>query len=426
MAFGGSGGFTFGAASSSQPSGSLFGATAGAPTGGGLFGASASAGGTNLFGGSQATSGSSLFGASSPALGTPTGASTGSLFGAKPAAGTGLFGGAGTTPNTEFLSSGSSSSLFGASTGSSLFKPAGQTGPSLFGASPSPGGSLFGGQSTPVGSFGGGGIFGASQSAPSGGLFGAAGTQMAAPAAPQLPLGLQSIFDAFNPSGPYCRFRHMLYNVVDPRDVARFQRPPDTDERLWEQARHNNPDPSRLVPVQASSFEQLHARVEQQNSRIAAHLNVLANVEKSVSQLQKERQLSASVKLGDYRRRHNELVQKLFNLIAKLEEALSRGQHLTEDEVAFRHGLEGVARQLTKPVQLADKLADLAEAAKASAIKFHKENAGRTEVDPRTTRTLKTLLTEQYKGISHLYTVNKLCKQDLEVLANLLTERDRR
>lgn len=159
----------------------------------------------------------------------------------------------------------------------------------------------------------------------------------------------------------------MLYSVVDPKDIERFQRPPGTDERLWEQARQNNPDPSRFVPVQASSFEQLHTRVEQQNARIAAHLSVLSNLERAVGKLREEHSLSTAVKLNDYRRRHNELVQKLFTLIAKLEQALSRGQHLNQNEVDLRHGLEAVARQLSKPTQLSDKLADLAEAAKLAS-----------------------------------------------------------
>mmetsp|Transcript_14716 Transcript_14716/g.59813 ORF Transcript_14716/g.59813 Transcript_14716/m.59813 type:complete len:465 (+) Transcript_14716:422-1816(+) len=434
----GGGGSLFGGGSGSsapglgapQPGGtSLFGTPAQSSGGGGLFGSNqpAQQPGGSLFGGSTPAGGgsTSLFGSSTPAGtgstslfggSTPAGPGSTSLFGSGSPPSGSLFGGSSASLGSTTLGSGGfgqpaagsapAPSLFGGNqTRSSLFS--GSTGSSLFGSSTAPAqGSLFG---QPSGGFGGG-LAPLGQASPT----------------PQLPHGLQSIFDAFDPNGPYCRFRHMLYNVVDPKDIPRFEKPQGTDERLWEQAVHNNPDPTRLVPAQASSFEQLHFRVGQQNARLNAHLGVLGGIERSVSDLQKKHDLSSAVKFSDYRRRHNELVQRLFRLMCKLERGLSRGLHLTEDEISQRNSLEATARQLSKPSKLADKLADLDRSVKVVIEQRSQVDDGtHADVDTFAVRSISQLLTEQYKGIYHLFNEHRKIIQNLEILSTITADPNR-
>ena len=61
----------------------------------------------------------------------------------------------------------------------------------------------------------------------------------------------------------------MMYNVVD--DAVSYTKPPNVPERLWYQAMDANPDPRRLVPVQATGFQDLKKRVEEQEATALAH-----------------------------------------------------------------------------------------------------------------------------------------------------------
>lgn len=50
-----------------------------------------------------------------------------------------------------------------------------------------------------------------------------------------------------------------------------YTKPPNADERLWQQAMHNNPDPKYLVPVLAVGFDDVKKRVDEQAKASAAH-----------------------------------------------------------------------------------------------------------------------------------------------------------
>lgn len=118
---------------------------------------------------------------------------------------------------------------------------------SLFGA-PKPAGSLFGSTNT--------GGFGASLSA-------SQAQQSQQPAAsvprlgdpypppnpnePSIESRLQAIKSAWDPADPGCKFQTYFYNeVLPPNKASMYGRPPQgTDDRAWQKAVRENPDPER-------------------------------------------------------------------------------------------------------------------------------------------------------------------------------------
>jgi hypothetical protein len=66
----------------------------------------------------------------------------------------------------------------------------------------------------------------------------------------------------------------MMYNLVGP-DAVNYTRPGNVPEKLWEQAVEANPDPTRLVPVQATGFSDLKKRVEDQDRTTVEHFRSL-------------------------------------------------------------------------------------------------------------------------------------------------------
>lgn len=66
----------------------------------------------------------------------------------------------------------------------------------------------------------------------------------------------------------------MMYNLVG-ADAVNYTRPGNVPEKLWAQAVEANPDPSRLVPVQATGFADLKKRVEDQDKTTQEHFKSL-------------------------------------------------------------------------------------------------------------------------------------------------------
>jgi nuclear pore complex protein Nup54 len=55
---------------------------------------------------------------------------------------------------------------------------------------------------------------------------------------------LALIKSEWDPNSPNCKFKHYFYNIVHPSEVQRFTKPPNEDDKAWEMAMKNNPDPT--------------------------------------------------------------------------------------------------------------------------------------------------------------------------------------
>lgn len=372
MAFGGSTGSAFGSSMASPFGGgggsavkSPFGATT---TNGSGFGSTSGTG----FGG--ASSGSSLFG------GASGGTTTGSLFGGGGGTTTGSLFGGGTGGTT-------TGSLFGGgtggvgNTGSSLFGGGGSSsGAGLFGGGGGggfgggSGGGLFGGGMTSSG-FGGGGLFGGGQqqqqqSGGFGGLGGGGGIGQQQQQGVQLPKELSSLIEKLNPMHPESKFHAPLYNVVNVHDLPRYSKPPQVDDKLWKDAMEKNPDPSRLVPVQANLFDDLMTRSELQEKRIAEHAKAMTQLENGLQALKNSVEGNLSTKLAAYRRRHRELARKLLKLATRIDLICARQNGdtvLNAEERELKRRLDDIGKALTTPGVFKDKLNDLTDMVESTA-----------------------------------------------------------
>lgn len=275
-------GFSFGNTPSSGQSTSLFGnaSTAQQPSTGFSFGNTATSQPGTGFGTNTATSQPSFggfgFGSSTSGAGT-----TGSLFGSTSQASQPSTGGFGFGTNT--ATSQPSTGGFGFGTSTATSQPS--TSNFSFGNTSSGTGSLFGSanqSSTTGGLFGsankpattggfGGGLFGSTTSslqqsqqaqtqraqqvyqllyeadieAKRQGLLSSSSTQQyrAQNTWQQLAL-INSLWDK---NSSKCKFRYYFYNLVPPQEVHLYQKPPNHDQKAWDEAQRKNPDPSWYV-----------------------------------------------------------------------------------------------------------------------------------------------------------------------------------
>lgn len=89
----------------------------------------------------------------------------------------------------------------------------------------------------------------------------------------------------------------MFYNVLPPNTTPeQVKMPANVDPGLWEQARKDNPDPRRFVPVQANGFSDLKIRVEEQDKMAAQQTKALEDMQKFVRSVEQRQEADTRVR----------------------------------------------------------------------------------------------------------------------------------
>ncbi|KAH9063184.1 nucleoporin complex subunit 54-domain-containing protein [Lactarius vividus] len=475
----------FGAGNSTQPptGGGLFGnptgGTSGAqPAAGGLFGSgnianqgASGTGGTGLFGGQQQqpTAPGGLFGNTGASTVTQP---TGGLFNTtqQPAAGGGLFGSSTVTqqqPATGGLFTtqqqqqpAPSGGLFGSTTtqqpmaGGGLFgSSAGQQGQqsgsaTLFGSSTTPGASLFG--ATDTGTTGTGGasflISGQMSQPPTSGLLGSstlgAGglfpTRISSVAPQnqtdaltqfgQLQQRIEAIIGAWNPTSPLNRFQHYFYNFVDPSQVHQYGRPANaTDESLWQKAVRENPDPTHLVPVLATSFDDLQKRVEAQAQQATAQQERLKEIRARIEKVSERHVLSNAPRLQKLASAQAQLTHRLLRLVQHLHLLIPalRSSSIRPEEEALRAALEEIDGEIRRPGGMGRIIGKLNElwalvgavnATRGANSKGSTDGVEWAVVDEEGLNQIVQILGEQQAGLTHLTRIIQKDVRDIGII----------
>lgn len=224
---------------------------------------------------------------------------------------------------------------------------------------------------------------------------------------------------------PESKLHAALYNVVPPSDVSRYTRPALFDEKLWDVAVAKNPDPSRMVPVQANLFDDLLTRADSQEGRLRDHAAFLARLEDGLRIMAEQVETEIAIKLAAYRRRHRELARKLLRVACAVEIAACRSDAsgvLSQGEVEMKRRLDGIAKAIAAPAEFKDKLSDLVELAEGSVL--DRGVGGAVEIrDPAAAAKVKEVLSDQLTGIKHLGDICERNARDIGIMTEALGER---
>ncbi|KAK4047920.1 hypothetical protein OIV83_005104 [Microbotryomycetes sp. JL201] len=466
----------FGTASASSAAGTtgLFGTTPAAQTstpGTSLFGTpgqTSTAPTTSLFGqpatSAAPASGSSLFGgAQAPQQ------STTSLFGQKPQpnTSTSLFGGAGTTSGAGgglFGSTSAAPSLFGQQQPASqatASQPAVTSAPlfgqsqsaatsSLFGSKPASSTSLFGSRPASTGLFGQSTTLSSSTPLP----------PAAHPPVPKLgdpypPANsgnqqsiesrIQDIKSSWDSSDPKCRFQTYFYNeVLPPNTTNMYGRPPQgTDERAWQKAVRENPDPEKYVPAIAIGFPAVKQRIEHQQRLSDTHQQLLDDIHEHLAKLGRTHSLETSLRVLRAQQASVALGARLMKLVAKASPLVnaaggsgsgglsdsslggsSAGSSLSRKEEELRIELDrlsGLAERIkTRTNEMWSGVGSL-KAAKAGSMSKSSTHAGTdgvewAVVDEQGLKQVLDILSQQQAGLDHLTKTLDSARFDVDVM----------
>ncbi|KAK4526180.1 hypothetical protein GAYE_SCF20G4094 [Galdieria yellowstonensis] len=230
---------------------------------------------------------------------------------------------------------------------------------------------------------------------------------------------IQQIKEAFNLQGSSCRFRYIFYNASTMAASFNQQVPQGMDPTLWEQLQKNNPDPSRLVPVQLSGFDELQTRMQQQSMRVQEHLQAMTGIEKILSECSDIEKTQCAVKLTEFRNRHYTLFRRLVQFIGRVWCLLSRGRALRAEETQMKEALEALQRRVSSPGELHDKLADLMELFRTSiSVRKFQDVYKQTSLRKESLEGIYRVINKQQEGLDLLLQVTYQLENDLNVLAD--------
>lgn len=194
--------------------------------------------------------------------------------------------------------------------------------------------------------------------------------------------------------------------------------PKGIDPRMWQQAKIDNPDPKRFIPVPMIGFQELKWRIKCQESETDLHVSYLAKVEKEIEQL-KQRHTNTTAKIMEHRRKFAELSHRILKVIVKQESTRKMGLALSPEEEQIRSKLENMHALVSTPTQFKGKLSELLSQMRMQRNQWaHAGGINEYTLDKDSSEEMKSFLTMQQKAMAFLVeTVNKDLK-DLKIISD--------
>eukprot|EP01097_Dermamoeba_algensis_P009243 TRINITY_DN6449_c0_g1_i1.p1 TRINITY_DN6449_c0_g1~~TRINITY_DN6449_c0_g1_i1.p1 ORF type:complete len:358 (-),score=83.61 TRINITY_DN6449_c0_g1_i1:182-1255(-) len=227
---------------------------------------------------------------------------------------------------------------------------------------------------------------------------------------------------AYNPASPACRFRHMFYNLVNPDDVSKYKRPEKTSELLWDQAVKNNPDSTRLVPVQATGFKDLKERKEEQIKMFQKQIEVLQKYQSQLGEVMSDLELQTRVQIDRSRTKHLELSHRILVLIKKIEVIRLTGCWLESEEHSNRVKLDTLQAELNRPNQFKGRINEISSLIRMMEdVQMPNYNVS---IDDGSLENIMKFLEQQQGALAHVTDTVKKDGKSLQTIKSLLNEYD--
>ncbi|XP_009639815.2 nucleoporin p54 [Egretta garzetta] len=215
----------------------------------------------------------------------------------------------------------------------------------------------------------------------------------------------------------------MTRTELSPAQVKQLlQNPPaGVDPIIWEQAKVDNPDPDKLIPVPMVGFKELLRRLKVQDQMTKQHQTRLDIISEDISELQKN-QTTTMAKIAQYKRKLMALSHRTLQVLIKQEIQRKSGYAIQADEEQLRVQLDTIQCELNAPTQFKGRLNEL-----MSQIRMQNHfGAVRAEeryyIDADLLREIKQHLKQQQEGLSHLISIIKDDLEDIKLIEHGLNE----
>ncbi|RXN07903.1 nucleoporin p54 isoform X1 [Labeo rohita] len=126
--------------------------------------------------------------------------------------------------------------------------------------------------------------------------------------------------------------------------------PAGVDPIIWEQAKVDNPDPEKLIPVPMVGFKELLRRLKIQDQMTKQHQTRVDIISNDISELQRN-QATTAAKITQYKRKLMDLSHRVLQVLIKQEVQRKSGYAIQLDEEHLRVQLETIQSELNAPTQ---------------------------------------------------------------------------
>ncbi|XP_059154132.1 nucleoporin p54-like [Physella acuta] len=191
--------------------------------------------------------------------------------------------------------------------------------------------------------------------------------------------------------------------------------PAGVDPLLWQQAKLDNPDPERYIPVPMIGFKELQRRLKHQAEQTKLYQQRLDVIASDLADLQTQHSTMLS-KMEDYKRKDLELGHRLLKVIVKQEIYRKMGYAIQVEEETLKVQLEQLQVELNHPTQFKGRLNEL-----MSQMRMQLQMAsGRADptyqMDGETQSEIRIILKQQQEGLQHLIDIIKEDAADLQLI----------
>ncbi|XP_029940173.1 nucleoporin p54 isoform X1 [Salarias fasciatus] len=197
--------------------------------------------------------------------------------------------------------------------------------------------------------------------------------------------------------------------------------PAGVDPIIWEQAKVDNPDPEKLIPVPMVSFKELLRRLQIQEQMTKQHQTRVDIISNDISELQKN-QATTVAKIAQYKRKLMDLSHRVLQVLIKQEIQRKSGYAIQVDEEHLRVQLDTIQSELNAPTQFKGRLNELMSQIRMQNHFGAVRSEERYSVDADLLREIKQHLKQQQDGLSHLISVIKDDLEDIKLIEHGLSD----
>lgn len=195
------------------------------------------------------------------------------------------------------------------------------------------------------------------------------------------------------------------------------QPPSGFDPQLWEQAKKENPDAKKFIPVPFIGFAALNARfkyqvqeTDQQRLRLQVISDDINNLERDIAQMK--------AKLEECKRRNVTLGNRVLKTMIWQEIKRKKGFPILAEEDELRVKLESIQNDLNAPTKYKGCLNELI--CKLRHMQSQRQMTHTFVVEDSLMKELQGHLKEEQQGIEHLLTLVKSDLKDLKSIKGAL------
>ncbi|XP_051532927.1 nucleoporin p54-like isoform X1 [Myxocyprinus asiaticus] len=197
--------------------------------------------------------------------------------------------------------------------------------------------------------------------------------------------------------------------------------PAGVDPIIWEQAKVDNPDPEKLIPVPMVGFKELLRRLKIQDQMNKQHQTRVDIISNDISELQRN-QATTAAKITQYKRKLMEQSHRVLQVLIKQEVQRKSGYAIQLDEEHLRVQLETIQSELNAPTQFKGRLNELMSQIRMQNHFGAVRSEERYRVDADLLREIKQHLKQQQEGLSHLIGVIKDDLDDIKMIEDGLQD----